>query len=80
MEIDLNRIVKKPPHAKKSLVRSNTFKQASKTSSRDVSFDRKSIIGPSYVHRRDAYEDNMGSFLDTNIEEIAKLSALKLKL
>jgi len=38
---------------------------------------RNSLIGPSFVNRKDKFDDNLNSLVDQNIEELARLVAIK---
>jgi hypothetical protein len=55
-------------------------KKTSRSNSKDFSMERKKLLGPSFVGRKDHYEDQVNTFMDENIETIARLTALKEKL
>ena len=78
VEIDLKKVIK--PNRRSFAHAKSKSRKESQNNSREQSRERKSLIGPSYVTRRDTYEDSVTSFMDENIEQIARLSALKQKI
>lgn len=80
MEIDLKRVLKNQPHRHSYANSKPKSRRESQNNSRETSKERKSLIGPSYVNRRDTYEQSVTCLMDDNIEQIARLAALKQKI
>eukprot|EP00347_Sterkiella_histriomuscorum_P003130 403365476 len=57
----------------------NVSNNQGRSKSRDTSANR-SIIGPSYVKRKDHFNDDLSNLVDQNIEQVARLVAIKQKI